>query len=202
MKVRKFLTYIVLSLLLVLVSSTGVFAASGVSSDEQALLDKFSGVVTKWAGVVVSDDTKKTNIQNQYISEATNALTQVDLDVAACDDLAATIDAVDSLLASKGVKNGADLRAALPDVVATVNATANKYGMTVSVVNDASAANDGYATVKITTETGEKTTAGGTKGAVNQTGFTYTATIIILSILALLFVACVVVTRKKNLISR
>lgn len=49
---KKKLFALVLSLVLVLSSAVTVFAASGVSADEQALLDKFSGVVNSWASVL------------------------------------------------------------------------------------------------------------------------------------------------------
>ncbi len=194
---KKRLLAVVLSLVLVFGSAMTVFAASGVNSDEQAMLDKFSGVVNTWASVLSTSPTDNGNIANQYIAEATNALMQVDLNADACKDLSNTIDAVASLLESKGCTTRSDLKAALPEVLSLVNGTSQKYGMTVSV-DTAS----GYAKVTIKTAEGKETEAASTKDAVNQTGVDMTATLAVVAAILFVFAFGVFVIRKDKLISR
>lgn len=188
---------LVLSLVLVFSSAVTVFAASGVNSDEQALLDKFSGVVNSWASVLSTSPKDGGNIANQYIAEATNALMQVDLSADACNDLSTTIDAVVGIIEKNGCATRADLKAALPEILQTVNATSQKYGMTVSV--DTST---GYATVTITTEKGDKTEAASTKAAVNQTGVDFTATLGVIAAVIFVFAFGVFMIRKDSRKSR
>ena len=194
---KKRLFALVLSLVLVLSSAVTVFAASGVSSDEQALLDKFSGVVNSWASVLSTSPKDGGNIANQYIGEATNALMQVDLSADACADLSNTIDAVVAIAEKDGCKTRSDLKASLPEILSTVNATSQKYGMTVSV--DTST---GYAKVTITTEDGKKSEAASTKDAVNQTGIDFTSTIAVVAALLFVFAFGVFMIRKDSRTSR
>ena len=91
----------------------------------------------------------------------------------------------------------ADLKAALPEILQTVNATSQKYGMTVSV--DTST---GYATVTITTEKGDKTEAASTKAAVNQTGVDFTATLGVIAAVIFVFAFGVFMIRKDSRKSR
>ena len=190
---KKKLFALVLSLVLVLSSAVTVFAASGVNADEQALLDKFSGVVNSWASVLSTSPKDGGNIANQYIAEATNALMQVDLSADACNDLSTTIDAVVGIVEKNGCKTRSDLKASLPEILQTVNATSQKYGMTVSV--DASR---GYATDTVTTEKGEKTEVATNKQTVNQTGIDFTSTLAVVAALIFVFAFGVFMIRKDS----
>ena len=162
-------------------------AASGVSSDEQALLDKFSAFITSWSAAHPGDE----DAANQYIAEATNALIQVDLDAAACADLAAAIDKVEALSKSKGWASNADAWADREAVLQIVNPTANKYNMNVTLDSATH-----YATVTITTPAGP-TPGGSTRPAVNQTGVDMTATIVVIVALLAVFGTAVVISRRK-----
>ena len=197
MNMKKRLLAVVLSLVLVFGSAMTVFAASGVNSDEQAMLDKFSGLVNSWASVLSTSPADNGNIANQYIAEATNALMQVDLNADACKDLSNTIDAVASLLETKGCSTRDDLKTVLPEVLSLVNGTSQKYGMTVSVDTAT-----GYAKVTIKTAEGKDTEAASTKDAVNQTGVDMTATLAVVAAILFVFAFGVFVIRKDKLISR
>ncbi len=184
---KKFWT-VLLALVAVLAMSMTAFAASGVSADEQALLDKFGGVVDKWAAAVEATGDSRVA---QYKGEAENALTKVELDKAACDDLAATIDAVDKLLTDKNVKTKADLKAAADEVVALVNKTSQKYNMTVQL----SAKEE--AKVLIGNDV-----AASNKGLVNKTGADLTATAVVVLILAAAFATGLVLVRRQRTAAR
>ncbi|MBQ8975399.1 MAG: hypothetical protein IJ072_06735 [Oscillospiraceae bacterium] len=187
---RKRILTLVLALVLVVAVAVPAMAASGVNDNEQALLDKFSGVVDKYASAYGKH-------AEQYKSEAETALTKVDLDAAACDDLAAAIDAVDAILAAKPVATGADAREVLPEVLKTVNETANKYKMNVTVVDKKGDANDGFATVEILGDT-----VANTGSVVKQTGVDMTATIVVAAVLAVALMAGVTVVGKKKLLEK
>ena len=178
---------LVITVAFIVCAAFTAMAASGVSNDEQALLDKFSAFVTSWSAAHPGDEA----VANQYIAEATNSLIQVDLDAAACADLSATIDKVEALSQQKGWKTNADAWADREAVLQIVNATANKYNMNVTLDSATH-----YATVTITTPAGP-TPGGSTRPAVNQTGADMTATIIVIAALVAVFGAAVVVSRRK-----
>ncbi|MBR3403147.1 MAG: hypothetical protein IKG67_13035 [Parasporobacterium sp.] len=165
---KKFLA-VIISVVVVLSMALPTFAASGINSNEEALLAKFSALVMSWDSVLGTSHKDGGRISAEYISEAENALTQVDLDAAACADLSAAIDAAEKVATDAGAKTRADLGAILPDVLKVVNATSEKYGMTVTVDYVAHGVGSDYATVTITTPKGQ-TSGGSTKPAVNQTG--------------------------------
>ncbi|MBO6157727.1 MAG: hypothetical protein J6P72_00540 [Firmicutes bacterium] len=183
---------VLMVLMLSVLMAVPAFAADGVSTDEEALKAEFDAVVDKWVGVVGD----KNGLQNQYKTEAANALAKVELDKAACDDLSATIKAVDALLSSKGVANRSDLRNALPEVLSLVNKTANKYGMTVEVNNKRGDAKDGYATVTVKIN---GTTAAETAKPVNQTGFGLVQTVAVCGVVVALVAGAVITARKQRL---
>lgn len=189
---KKNLLAIWMVLILSVLMVVPAFAADGVSSDEEALKAEFDAVVDKWVGVVGD----KNGLQTQYKNEAANALAKVTLDKAACDDLSATIKAVDALLTSKGVADRSALRDALPEVLSLVNNTANKYGMTVEVNNKRGDAKDGYATVTVKIN---GTTAAETGKPVNQTGFGLVRTVAVCGVVVALVVGAVVTARKQRL---
>jgi len=183
---------VLMVLMLSVLMAVPAFAADGVSTDEEALKAEFDAVVDKWVGKVGD----KNGLQNQYKTEAANALAKVELDKAACDDLSATIKAVDALLESKKVANRSDLRNALPEVLSLVNNTANKYGMTVEVNNKRGDAKDGYATVTVKIN---GTTAAETAKPVNQTGFGLVQTVAVCGVVVALVAGAVITARKQRL---
>ena len=173
------------------------FAASGLNADEENLLGQFTTVVESWKGILGD------NLAAQYEEEAERALTQVDLDKAACDELGETIGKVDELLKSSNVATKTDAEGLLPQVLEMVNAVSTKYGMTVSV-DSRTASTPGYAhvTINLTTEDGEETKAGDDDDAVNQTGVNMTATYTVIALLAVALVAGVVMVKKNNLVGQ
>ena len=204
-------TSLVLGLILVVAMSIPTFAAGGVNSNEQALLDSFTAVVTSQPMTYPK--------AGQYITEATNALIQVDLDAAACADLQKGIEDVAAILSSNSVGNGPAARSVLPQVLTRVNSVANKYGMNVSVVDARGAANDGVATVTVTVPDGGNGGSQGGSGSsgsgsgtttkvastgkiVNQTGFDMTATMAVAVLLLAAFAGSIVVISKKNLLAK
>ena len=207
-------TSLVLGLILVVAMSIPTFAAGGVNSNEQALLDSFTAVVTSQPMTYPK--------AGQYITEATNALIQVDLDAAACADLQKGIEDVAAILSSNSVGNGPAARSVLPQVLTRVNSVANKYGMNVSVVDARGAANDGVATVTVTvpdggnggsqggsgssgsgsSQSGTTTKVASTGKIVNQTGFDMTATMAVAVLLLAALAGSIVFISKKNLLAK
>ena len=202
MKKMKKLLAIIISVTVVLSMALPTFAASGVNSDEEALLAKFSALVMSWDSVLGTSRKDGGSISAQYISEAENALTQVDLDAAACADLSAAIDAAEKVATDAGAKTRADLGDVLPEVLKVVNATSEKYGMTVTVDFVAHGVGSDYATVTVTTPSGP-TSGGSTKPAVNQTGaMGMGGTFAVIGGLLAAFIAGIVLISKKRAAER
>ena len=167
------------------VSAFSAMAASGINTNEEALLKEFE------AGVDTKADLLGAEIVTQWKAEAANALTQVDLDASACAELSQGIK--DAVAAVADITTRKGLKAKSPDVVKLVNAVSQKYGMTVTL------SDTGYAKVTIKTESGKTTTVGDNKKAVNQTGFGLLQTIVVLGILVSLFVGAFVSIRRYRL---
>lgn len=173
-------------LMVVLVMSLSMTAlAAGVSSDEKAVFDHFCQVLNK----------HKANIGNnrnisQYIAEATNALNYVDLDAAACKDLDACVTAVDNYLTANAKDRISGFNSAIP-VCNIINATSQKYGMTVSI--------DTYSTYATVTFGGNAVARPGS-GIVKQTGINTTVTVVCLAAIAFVVagVAGVALNRKNK----
>ncbi len=170
-------------IVLVVCMSMTVFAANGVSTEEEALLNRFSAILAKYE--------VKGAVASQYIAEATNALTKVDLDSNACKEFDGVLTQVDALLASKNAK-GNDLRQSAPQVAALINTVAPKYGMTVSV--------DTNTTIATVSFGGDVVAKAGT-GIINQTGVNTTATVAVIggiALISLLGVGAFVASRSKK----
>lgn len=213
---------ILLAAVLVLSLAATAFAACGITADEEALLTKFKAAVDEYAEYSPSHAA-------QFKNEAANALMKVDLDAAACAELAACIDNVSAAIkevydsvgiGSTCVKVGTHtntsvnqgdlllLKAAAiknaPRILAMVNDVVNKYGMNVSLSETF------YATVTFTTVTvnadgttstsTDKASNGGAK-IVKQTGVDMTATYAVAAVLVVALVFGFAVVSKKNLLS-
>ncbi len=183
---KKRIIAIVLAMVMVCTSAAVAFAAENqVSADEQAVLDEFCTMVDERLGSIDSE------IATQYKTEAEMALTKVDLDKTACEELSAAVKAVGKILDDNNATDKKTAAACLPEVLKTVNAVANKYGMDVSV-NTLS--EKGLATVTINGEPAVEPVK------PNQTGFDTTATIVVAALVVVALGAGFVVVTKKNLL--
>lgn len=181
---RKRIIAMFMLVVMVLCMSMTAFAAGGVTTEENAVLEHFIQVLNKHKEKVGASHI------NQYIAEATNALNAVDLDSAACKDLDACVTAVDNYL-TNNCKEKWDAKNHLPEIVAIVNATSQKYGMTVSV--------DSVTGIATVTVGGAVVGRTGT-GIVNQTGVNTTITVVSLAAIAFVVagIASVVYSRKNK----
>jgi len=184
---KKRVTALVMMVVLVACMSIPAFAASGISSDEQAVLDKFMGVVNKYATYLGTEHV------NQYKAEAERVLIALDFDSAACTELSKGVDEMDSYLAGQGIDSKAKMKAALPGAVDIANKWGGKYfSIKVSVTDK------GVASVTFTTPSpapapgqdipAQENTATVTvnNGIINQTGVDTTATVAVLGGVALI----------------
>ena len=166
-------------------SSFTAMAASGLNTNEEALLKEFE------AGVDTKADLLPAEVNTQWKNEAANALAQVDLDANACAELSQGIK--DAVAAVAPITTRRDLKAASADVCAAVNKISQKYGMTVTL------ADNGFAKVTIKTADGKTTTVADTAKAVNQTGFGLLQTIVALGAMISLIGGALIVSRKIRL---
>lgn len=163
---KKIVSILVAAVLVLSLAATA-FAARGISADEEALLTKFKAAVDEYAEYSPAHAA-------QFKNEAANALMKVDLDAAACADLAASIDKVSAAIkevydsvadagvaatskdakrdcapASAAKVDRVQLKVAAiknaPRILAMVNDLVNKYGMNVSLSETL------YASVSFTT---------------------------------------------------
>lgn len=155
-----------------------VMAASGLNSNEESLHATFAEKVRSqsWLGK---------SLTNQYITEAENALTKVDLDAAACAELNSAIDAVMKILSDNNVTSLHEAKQYRQQYLDAVNPVAGKYNMRVELD-----AKSGIATVYVN---GEAVTP---RRVVNQTGFDFTSTIAVIAALAAAALAAVIIRRK------
>ena len=166
-------------------SAFTAMAASGLNTNEEALLKEFED------GVDTKADLLGAEIVTQWKAEAANALAQVDLDADACAKLSQGIKDAVAYVAPITTRRG--LKNASPEVVKNVNAISQNYGMTVTL------ADNGFAKVTIKTESGQSTTVGDNKKAVNQTGFGLLQTVIALAAAAMVLGGSVYAVRKYRM---
>lgn len=204
---KKRIATVLLGAVLTVMLAVPSFAASGINAAEQRILDQFTNVVYSQNAVMQRSYTHA----NQYISEATNALIQVDLNEAACADLSQAISDVDTILTGNNITTHAQAREILPTILARVNATANLYGMNVTVDSN------GFAYVTITVPVGPKTdgsastqpapakkitTVASTGNPVKQTGFDLTVTMAAMVLLMAAFAGSVTYVFKNRSLVR
>lgn len=181
---KKGILTLVMALVMSVLAIMPAMAASGLNSNEEALLKEFE------AGVDTKADLLGATIVAQWKNEAANALAQVDLDANACADLSQGIK--NAVASVKDITTRRGLKAAAPGVVSAVNAISQKYGMTVTV------SDKGYAKVTITTAAG-KTVAGDNGRAVHQTGFGMAQTAAVCSFMIVLLIGAVALIRRQRL---
>ena len=155
------------------------------SKPHRHLLELSKVCIGKTAIYLEGDD-----LANEYIAEATNALTKVELDKAACDDLSNTID--EAMVILGPVQTRAEAKARSTEVVGLVNKTSEKYGMTVTINGKGGVIGGAEVTIK-----GDKISDN--DGPVNQTGFNMTATYTVAAILVAALLAGIIVVRKNKL---
>ena len=191
----------IITMMMALVLTFGLavpaFAANEITANEQRVYDSFVAVVNKW----FSFDQKSKDRGNQFKRKAEKALLVAELNKTTCDDLQACVDRVAAFIADKNPQSSSDLKAISGDVLAMVNATANKYGIKVSLSSDRYAdvkmiCNGKYTSVD---DIGQGGSSGGS-GGIKQTGYDLTATVVVAAMLVAAVGACFVVVGKKGLV--
>jgi len=191
----------IITMMMALVLTFGLavpaFAANEITANEQRVYDSFVAVVNKW----FSFDQKSKDRGNQFKRKAEKALLVAELNKTTCDDLQACVDRVAAFIADKNPQSSSDLKAISGDVLAMVNATANKYGIKVSLSSDRYAdvkmiCNGKYTSVD---DIGQGGSSGGS-GCIRQTGYDLTATVVVAAMLVAAVGACFVVVGKKGLV--
>ena len=184
---KKIIT-IMMVLAMVVALAVPALAADGVTKDEQALYDHFCKVVDEW----VAKKTEYKDKANQYKQMAQQTLVVADLDSAACADLDSKINEVANYLNEKNPTTAAEMKAILPTVVEMVNATSQKYEITVAVSSSSEYAQcyvKGVAVVIPSTDS----------KPIVQTGFDMTSTIVVAAVLAIALLGSAVIISKKRL---
>ncbi len=191
----------IITMMMALVLTFGLavpaFAANEITANEQRVYDSFVAVVNKW----FSFDQKSKDRGNQFKRKAEKALLVAELNKTTCDDLQACVDRVAAFIADKNPQSSSDLKAISGDVLAMVNATANKYGIKVSLSSDRYAdvkmiCNGKYTSVD---DIGQGGSSGGS-GCIRQTGYDLSATVVVAAMLVAAVGACFVVVGKKGLV--
>ena len=179
---RKGFIAVLMVALLAICAAFPAMAASGLNSNEQKLYDYFAKQVNSksWLG-------KELNAN--YLSEAENALTKVDLDAAACEDLKGAVDAVMKILNDNKVSSLHEAQKFHDDYLKAVNPVAGKYNMKVEL---------DYATGRAKVYVNGSVVAD-TKKTVNQTGFGMLPTVAVSAVVALAAAGAFVVIRRRTL---
>ncbi len=179
---RKGLLAVLMVALLTICAAFPAMAASGLNSNEQTLYDYFAKQVN-------SQSWLSKELNANYLSEAENALTKVDLDAAACEDLKGAVDAVMDILKSNNVQSLHDAQKYHDQYLQAVNPVAGKYNMKVEL---------DYATGVAKVYVNGSVVAD-TKSTVNQTGFGTVGTIAVSAVIALAAAGAFIVIRRRNL---
>lgn len=195
MKTMKKLVGAVLVGAMTLAMSVTAFAATGVSADEQALLDKATAKA-KELGV----DTNASAQYKQYYAQAEQFLASNELTAEQTKELAASVDeaaaTVKKEMDAQGATKLGDLKANTDlvkslesKVVSQVKTAAAKVGITISV--DASG--------NYTATAGDAKVAD-SSNPIKQTGFDLTATVVVAAAFVGAVAVCLVVASKKRFI--
>ncbi len=178
--------------------------ASGVTADEQGVIDHFAAVQAKYENLLPAGTAEKN------IAAGTAELNDKDLSADACKDLNGIIDKLDAALAAKNPQTKKELKSMRGELVSIVNGTSSDYFTISAGINDKGI---GYVTITPkTTPSGsgdntpaqENTAATVTigQGIINQTGVDTTATVAVLggvALISLLGVGAFVVSRNKKI---
>ena len=160
-------------LVLVTAFAVSAFAASGISAEEQKLLDKFKASVKL-------DDGKTFEIPAIYISQAEQQLTKDELTAAQISTLDKTLDEAFAIIKANNIHNAAEAKAS------------PKYDELVKAIQKGCDA-AGYIVEPGDLEKGAK--------IVKKTGVDMTATIVAVIALVSALAVSVAVISKKNLIA-
>lgn len=188
MKKKSVLT-LLLAFLLCLASSISAMAATGLTADEETILDKLR------AGVEING--KTVEVPASYINQAENELMKNAQDITAEDAalINSKIDEVAAIAKAENITKASDLKnsASAEKIIGLVQEAAAVVGYTVSY--DAASG-----IVNVLDPNGNSVFT--TKNVINQTGFDMTATVVAGSVLVTLLAACAVVAGKKKLFVR
>jgi hypothetical protein len=186
---KKSIVAVVLTAVMCFATSTSAFAANGLSSAEQSILNKLQ------AGVEV--DGHVVQVPAAYINQAENELmkNKTDLTAAQAKEINSIIDQVVALAKEENIKSAADLKASASKdkIVSLVKNAASVAGYKVAL--DA-------ATGTVTVADPDSNVAFTSKNVINQTGFDMQATVAVAIALVSLLAASVVVADKKKLFAK
>ena len=179
---RKGLLAVLMVALLTICAAFPAMAASGLDANEQTLYDYFEKQVKSktWLG---------DKLTANYLSEAENALAQVELNAAACSDLKGAIDAVMKILNDNNVSSLQEAQKYHDEYLQAVNPVAGKYNMKVEL-DYASGVAKVYVDGKLVADT---------KDTVNQTGFGTMQTVVVSAVIAVAAAGAFVVIRRRHL---
>lgn len=205
---KKFLA-IVMVLSMAVAFAMTAFAASGISPEEQALLDRFTAGVKLKNGTVVKPGSK-------YIAAAKAALKTKDMSAADIAKVEATMDSISEQIVENNYESVSEMHGAdeYSAMVAEITATANELGFKVTpgtggsegnptptvYYRDPETPNAPLVPVYGVSNAGEKGGNGG-KGSVKQTGFDMTATVVFVAALVVVLSGSAVVIGKKQLLA-
>ena len=190
-------------IVLVLCMSMTVFAADGLNTNEQNVLNAFKTLQNKYATLLGADTVTKNE------ATVTAVLNKYDFDQAACNDMVAIINKIDSYLAGKKITDKKALLAERDTLVSMVK------GSTITGYNiDAAALTDkGIGSITITPASSPSPSGGGDsssddsttvvpgQGIINQTGVDTTATVAVfggIALISLLGIGAFVASRNKK----
>jgi hypothetical protein len=214
---KKRIVTLLMALALVVAMGVPALAANEVTADEQALYDYFVTVLDSYMPLPTASEFTVENYGNskgdkvsevptydvyaQYKKAAYDALLKADVKADGANALMEAIKKADEMIAALegGDRSKVTRHEAWgikDDVLAVVNAAAEKSGMKVSLEGDPKT---GYATIVVTTPGGTSKTPMGP--AVKSTGFNTTATYGVVAVLALVLLGGVAMVRKNHLLA-
>lgn len=209
---KKRIVTLLMALALVVAFGVPALAASGISTEEQALLDEFSAVLDKYVfpkqedypDIKFSDYGKVAgtyDVKAQYLKVAKEALEKAEVTKDGAAKLSQAIKDVDALLTKTAGGDPAklDRHTAIgvwPDAQKIVNTAAAPSGMSIDIEKDPKT---GYITIKV--ETPKGTVSSSNAPAVKSTGFDATATYGVVAVLAVALLGGVAMIRRNHLLA-
>lgn len=186
MKIKKFMVAAVATMLCL--AGTMTAFAAGISTDEQAIIDKLK------AGFTV--DGKTVSVPTDIINQVENEFMKNETDVTAAQAsvIEGKMDEVIAFAQANDVTDVASAKEYADDIIPLVQAAASEIGYTVAY--------DASSDTGLTVSDPEGNTVYTSKAVVNQTGFDMTAPIAVGVGMVAILAACVVVASKKNLFAK
>jgi competence protein ComGF len=186
---KKSLLAALLTMTLCLASSVSAFAATGLSEQEQLIMDQLK------AGIEVDGTTIQ--FPEAYLNQCENELMKNKEDVTAeqADVIFAKIDNVEQIAQENHLDTLAEIKSSeyIGDLVENVQAAAEVVDYKVDY-------NAAHEVVTVTGPDGNMVFTN--KSVINQTGFDMTAPIVLGGVLVTLLAACTVVASKKKLFAK